>query len=278
MTFLNPFALFALAAASLPILFHFFAQRRSRRVEFTSLRFLEKLEKTSMRTVKLKQWLLLIIRTLLIICLVLAFSRPALRGYLGNFFGSSHANSTLVLLIDNSASMSRSDEHGELLKQAKEASTEIARLMEDGDEAAVIPMGSIEPGKQYPTFHTKSEVLKAIDEVKLSDRPAQLSDALSLASATLARSQNVNREVYLLSDGQKRNLLTSQDASGANDSARIKLFDEQAKVFHLELGAQANESASNLSLDSLKVVTTVFEPGRPVEFQAFVAEGSNNGF
>src|SRR6185312_11900837 len=99
MTFLNPFVLFGLAAASLPVLFHLFAQRRARKVEFSSLRFLQKLEKTSMRAVKVRQILLLIIRTLLVICIVMAFARPALRGYLGSFFGSSHANTSVVLLI-----------------------------------------------------------------------------------------------------------------------------------------------------------------------------------
>jgi hypothetical protein len=76
MTFLNPFFLFGLAASSLPVLFHLFARRRSRKVEFSSLRFLQKLEKTSMRAVKIRQLLLLIVRTLLIAALVLAFARP----------------------------------------------------------------------------------------------------------------------------------------------------------------------------------------------------------
>src|SRR5579871_3193963 len=102
MTFLNPFALFALVAASFPVLFHLFAQRRARRVEFSSIRFLKQLEKRSMRKVKLRQILLLILRTLLIAFLVLAFSRPALRGFLGGFFGASHANTTAVVLFDNS--------------------------------------------------------------------------------------------------------------------------------------------------------------------------------
>src|ERR1035437_6021941 len=132
MTFLNPFFLFGLAASSLPVLFHLFARKKSRRGEFSSLRFLRKLEKTSMRSVKIRQILLLIVRTLLITALVLAFARPALKGYLGSFFGSSHANTSMVLLIDNSASMSRSDDRGALLKQAKDAASEITKVLQIG--------------------------------------------------------------------------------------------------------------------------------------------------
>src|ERR1700733_1841241 len=146
MNFLNPLFLFGLAASSLPVLFHLFAKKRSRRVEFSSLRFLQKLEKTSMRAVKIRQLLLLIIRTLLVTAIVLAFARPALRGYLGSFFGSSHANTSMVFLLDNSASMSRSDERGELLKQSKDAASTIAGMLGAGDDATVIPLAAIERG------------------------------------------------------------------------------------------------------------------------------------
>jgi hypothetical protein len=206
MTFLNPFVLFGLAAASLPVLFHLFARRRSRRVEFSSLRFLQKLEKTSMRAVKLRQWLLLLIRTLLIACLVMAFARPALRGYLGSFFGASHANSSVVYLIDNSASMTRSDESGALLVQAKRSAQAIAGLMQQGDEATVIPLASLERGKEYTPLHTKQDVLRAIEDVRAADRPAELDDGLRVASAVLSRSVNVNKELYLLTDAKSRNL------------------------------------------------------------------------
>src|SRR5438128_696656 len=37
MTFLNPYVLFGLIAASFPVLFHLFAQRKARRVEFSSI-------------------------------------------------------------------------------------------------------------------------------------------------------------------------------------------------------------------------------------------------
>src|SRR5689334_4290742 len=132
MTFLNPLALFALAAASFPVLFHLFAQRKARRLEFSSIRFLKQLEKSSMRKVKLRQILLLILRTLLIAALVFAFSRPALRGTSASFLGSSHANTTAVILFDNSASMARRTANGSLFKQAQDAAMHVTEALEEG--------------------------------------------------------------------------------------------------------------------------------------------------
>ena len=41
MTFLNPLALFALAAAAIPLIIHLFNFRRPKRVYFSSLEFLK---------------------------------------------------------------------------------------------------------------------------------------------------------------------------------------------------------------------------------------------
>lgn len=279
MTFLNPLFLLGLAASALPVLFHLFARRKSRRVEFSSLRFLQKLEKTSMRAVKIRQLLLLIVRTLLVTAVVLAFARPALRGYLGGFFGSSHANSSMVLLIDNSASMSRSDDRGELLKQSKEAAAAVVGALGEGDEATVIPMASIELGKEYRPMHTRRDVLDAINQVHIAGRSATLPDGLRMASAVLAQSHNVNKEVYLFSDAQKRNLLEGaggQAGSSPTMSAAlrdtgkaIKLFDASTKLFTMTVGHGEQLNGRNLSLDSMRPVTTVFEPGRPITFEAW---------
>src|SRR5688572_11352763 len=132
MTFLNPFVLIGLVAASFPVLFHLFAQRRARRVEFSTLQFLKQLEKNSMRKIKLRQILLLILRTLLIIFLVGAFARPAMQGYLGGFPGTSSANSTMVFLIDNSASMGERTSGGSYFKQSTDAAIKLLDIYKDG--------------------------------------------------------------------------------------------------------------------------------------------------
>ena len=224
-----------------------------------------------MRKVKLRQILLLILRTLLIICLVMAFARPALRGYLGGFFGTSHANTTLVLLIDNSASMSRHDASGTYFKQATDAALEIANAVEDGDEAVIIPLASLERGKEYPPLHTLADIRNAISHLSLADAPARVEDGLRVASSVLAKSYNINKEIYLISDAQKRNY-AKETSLNKSDSAgsRLKLFDERTRLFISDIGEVDKSVGKNLSIDSLKAQTTIFEPGRPLEFEAYI--------
>jgi hypothetical protein len=109
MTFLNPLALFGLLAAALPILLHLLNLRKLRTVEFSTLAFLKELQKTRIRRLKLRQILLLILRTLLILLIVIAFSRPTLRGTLIGNLGT-HARTSAVFIIDDSYSMTASNE------------------------------------------------------------------------------------------------------------------------------------------------------------------------
>ncbi|MGH7731747.1 MAG: BatA domain-containing protein, partial [Candidatus Eiseniibacteriota bacterium] len=80
MSFLNPLFLFGLAAAAVPILIHLFTRKRPREMRFPSLEFLSEVNRSEIRRLRLRQWLLLLLRTLAVAALALAISRPALRG------------------------------------------------------------------------------------------------------------------------------------------------------------------------------------------------------
>jgi hypothetical protein len=256
-TFLNPYVLFGLIAASFPVLFHLFAQRRARRLEFSSVQFLKQLEKNSMRKIKLRQILL-----------------PALQGYLGGFPGTSSANSTMVFLMDNSASMSERVSGGSYFKRSTDAAIKLLDIYKEGDEVVIIPLAGFDKEKSYEPLHDKREIVKRLAEMQTADAEADLGAGLRLASAALARSLNINKEVFLFTDGQARNY-SLPDSSRSTDSSTIKLFDERTKFYTVLSGAEGTKQR-NLSIDSLKSITTIFEPGRQIEFEAFIRNTSSD--
>jgi hypothetical protein len=132
MTFLNPFILLGLAAAAIPLIIHLFNFRKPKRVDFSSLAFLKERQKTTMQRVRIKQWLLLLLRTLAIGCLVLAFARPTLTGGLGTALGG-RATTSIALVIDNSLSMTLRDVQGEYLEQARAIAGSIIDQKEPAD-------------------------------------------------------------------------------------------------------------------------------------------------
>src|SRR5437763_2208375 len=76
MSFLNPFLLFGSLALAIPILIHLVRREKSEINPFSSLMFLLKVPKRSIRQQKMKNLLLMALRLLILALLVGAFARP----------------------------------------------------------------------------------------------------------------------------------------------------------------------------------------------------------
>lgn len=103
MTFLNPLFLWFLPLTAIPVIIHLLAKRKSKLIDFPSLRFLKLLEQDALKKFNVKQLILLIIRTLMILFLILAFARPGL-DRMGGFNLKTGNVELLVIAIDNTAS------------------------------------------------------------------------------------------------------------------------------------------------------------------------------
>jgi hypothetical protein len=200
-TFLNGAFLFAALAALLPLLIHLISRRRVATVEFSSLRFLKELERKRIRRVRLRQILLLIVRSLIILAAALALARPTIKGVLGG--AGAHARTSVAIILDDSASMSRGGDGGDLLAEVVGAARDIAGLLDEGDQAflvtagapvrAVLPQGTFSP----------DVLLESLGAAEGRPVSTDYDRALDLASELLAASRNLNRELYLLGDLQR---------------------------------------------------------------------------
>lgn len=107
MSFLYPQFLYALFALSIPIIIHLFNFRKTKRVYFSNTRFLKKVKEASSSKRKLKHYLILASRLLMIFFLVMAFAQPFVPSKENLIAGTK----TLVYL-DNSLSMSNEVDEG----------------------------------------------------------------------------------------------------------------------------------------------------------------------
>ena len=270
MTFLNPLALFGLLAAALPILLHLLNLRKLRTVEFSTLTFLKELQKTRIRRLKLRQILLLILRTLLILLIVIAFSRPTLQGTLVGNLGS-HARTSAVFIIDDSYSMTVSNEQGELLKQAKQAAENINHLFTEGDEIYLVRLSSLStiPAERDVAMRDFGLLRKNIDEIGPSPIRRSLEDGLRTASKLLATTRNFNKEVYIFSDFQQGVL---SDGAGET-AAKEKLFPREVRFFFLPVIKRALQ---NFGVQSVTIPSSIFERDKPFVIQAQIGNFSDN--
>src|SRR6187551_3655432 len=101
MTFLYPSFLWALGVLSIPIIIHLFNFRKTTRVYFSNTRFLKNVKEATTAKRKLKHYLILVSRLLMLAFLILAFCQPIIPAQ------EQLSNSrNITFYLDNSQSMS----------------------------------------------------------------------------------------------------------------------------------------------------------------------------
>jgi Aerotolerance regulator N-terminal len=242
MIFLNPSILLGLFAASIPILIHILNFRKLQKVEFSTLSFLKELQKSKIKKIKIKQWLLLLLRTLIIIFLVLAFARPTLENV--SLAGTtSTAKSSTVFILDNSFSMSYVGDNGSNFNRSKKTVKSIIEQIENGDEF-IFPI-SID---SVLSTSNKEIAIKAIDDLNINFLSESTIEKLNIAISHLRKSQNINKEIFLFSDLQS----STFDIKNNTDSLKIEFAKNGIKfyLFDMSLENTGNYSVSNLNLEN----------------------------
>jgi hypothetical protein len=263
MTFLNAALLFALTLGLLPILIHLLTRQRLKRIPFPTLRFLKELQRQRMRQLKLHQLLLLILRTLAIIALVLAIARPVLRSAPGILPGV-HARTSVILVMDRSASMGTETPEGTRFREATARAQEVLSLLEEGDEAQII-WADAEPVAFPPNPTGQFRVMReAVSEMHVTNGGSDLAKALQLAKTSILQSKNLHREVYVLSD-----FSVSAWPEGLPNGP---LFPPDVKLFLLPVD---DRHARNVGITDVQVLSRLITPGRPVELQVTLKNGSD---
>ncbi|HRK04580.1 MAG TPA: BatA and WFA domain-containing protein [Chlorobiota bacterium] len=265
MNLLNPLALFGLLAAGIPLLLHLLNLRKLRVVEFSSLRFLHELQQTRVRRLRLQQILLLILRTLIIVFAVLAFARPTVPGKLPLL--ASAQRSSVVILVDNSASMEASDGRGQRFTQAQQAVRSIIDGLKDGDEVVVVPMAGLDRRQDAAFTRTFAVAKETLDKIRPTDDRADVVRALHVTDGLLREAVHAHREVFIVSDLQSSSF-TRIDGDSTTP------LREKASVYLVRIGEGVAGLERNLSIDSVAVLTSLVRSDRPVEIEAFVRNGS----
>ena len=222
-SFLYPTLLWALLAVAIPILIHLFSRQRVKKIDFSSLIFLKSLEKTRLRAIKIKSLILLLISSLIILFVVLAFARPSARTGFASKLGAK-AKSSLLFLIDNSYRMGYETKKGSLLSLTLKKGEELLKICQEGDELYLVTYNS-EPQVflSYPTFDS-SLISRAILETELTFKPADLDKGLNAGFDLLAQSKNENKEIYLFTELKDRELPFLQKWNKIFKDKGIKLF------------------------------------------------------
>ncbi len=247
MIFVNPLVLIGLIAAVLPLLVHLFNFRRPKRLEYSSLALLQSIQRVAVQRVRIRNWLLLLLRTLALCALVFMFARPTLVGSSSmQFLGRS--NVSAVLAIDGSLSMMQRDAEGTRLEQAKAMAQSI--------------VGAASPGDELFIMRTDEEQMDAANDLtELPPTYATIAATSVIRQAAELLNQeatHLNRVIYYVGDLQESTL---------TDSVQTPL-KEGVRVMLIPVGGM--EVRANVGITDVRIVSRIVDPGTPVAVEATV--------
>ncbi|YCM42590.1 BatA domain-containing protein [Verrucomicrobiaceae bacterium 227] len=204
-----------LVLAALPFLIHWLSRRSPKRFYFSSLDDLKKSLAGRSRLFKWRHFFFLLIRSLALIALVLAFLKPVIGLKDQNTNGRRH----VILLIDQSLSMAHKDDNTSTWKRAQLESSKILRSLDPLDRMIPILVGRT-PEAGFSQFsHNITAAESFINEARPQAMPADFKAANLMASQLAAKADGPVDFIYL-SDFQRKNWASVQ-FKGLPDNANL---------------------------------------------------------
>jgi Aerotolerance regulator N-terminal len=219
MQFKHPEILYFLFLLFIPILVHLFQLRRFKKEYFTNVQFLKELSIQTRKSSKIKKWLLLATRLLLLAFLILAFAQPFFKSK-----DSKNANNEMYIILDNSFSMQAKGQKGELLKRA------VQELLEETPEN--IQFSLITNNETFWNSDIKS-LQKDLQNLKYSATPFVLDN---LMAKIKVRKSAFNKDIVVITD-----------AVGLEEKQTKSLNKDYNTYFIIPKAEQKN----NISIDSV---------------------------
>ena len=256
MTFLSPSILWGMLAITIPIIIHLISLRHTRDTEFSTLRFIKSLKHETIRHLRIKQWLLVLLRTITILCLILMFSRPLITGTLTSKLAGD-IESRAVIVVDNSASMAVHTDDGTLLDRAKSSLPAILKGLEGRTTVELYQTnpprklfsGSQEEGRSIMTR------VKGIEQTNMTDNLWTMIDSV----LQMVEASEPNRECFIISDFQSAPSFTIDSLNPNSDWKYYCIL--QPKV------------ENNISISEVSILSQIKLPNHLVKLNTRVGNG-----
>ena len=205
-----------LAAAAAPWLIHLLSRRKYRETAWAAMDFLLAAVKRRTRRIRIEQWLLLLVRTLVIAVLVTAVAEPYLEHAVPVF--SPNGNTHRVLVIDSSYSMAYKATDRTRFEQAKQWAARVVEQSAEGDGFTLVQMASPPRVIVATPSLEKEPIRQEIQNLELlhtgADLAATLAEVRKVLDTARRDSPRLTRhEVYFFSDLQRGTWMPATDAA-----------------------------------------------------------------
>lgn len=264
MPFLAPLLLFGAAFAAAPIIIHLLNRRQFKLVEWAPMEYLKLTLRTNRRRLQLEQWILLAIRTLLILILIFAVARPFLSGNAAAAWLSLGGRTSRVILIDDSLSMGLTAAGESSFERSSEQAATLIESIGTQDNLTVATTSAITRPMSRDAAMTQGEATDLAGQVRQLE-PVESANNWAATLAELADllegTANSSKEVRIFTDQRA----AGWSADAAEQAAKLEAMGVRVVIVKVGQGSQGNASLSELS-----PTTGVALANTPIEFVATI--------
>jgi hypothetical protein len=250
-TFINASILAFTVAIAIPIFIHLFNKQRKKKIKFSSIRFLQLLENQRLKQIKIYDYLLILLRTLVLLTLILAFARPTFTSK--PVFSQQSARTTSVIILDSGINMRRYDDLGNRYLRAQSTLKRLLDRFNPEDKIFIIQ--STYPDQFLNEFSDLTETNGSFSHGKWSR-------AFTETRKIFKDFPNFNQELHIVSDFQFK--------ENAFDSLYTQ--DPDIRISLLKIGSQI---VSNFSIDTLEIKNQIFEVNKPIQIETRIINSKN---
>ena len=248
------------ALAALPVILHLFMKQTPKHLIFPALRLIRERQKKSKKRLKVKNWLLLLARMMLLALMALALARPTLNSETA--LGDQEVPTALALVFDTSLSMQYTEKGNDRLKEAKLRAAEILkRTTEDSEVFVVDSAGSVNLMAVSP-----GSALKQIDGLKLRAANRPLNAPVVQASAAVAASNLGRREVYVLTDLAS----SAWDLGSTRTTQELEALRKGKKAVKTYILKLTPKEVRNVAVVAAEPASSVAAEGEPMEIRVTI--------
>jgi hypothetical protein len=256
--FVNPAMFLGALLLALPLVIHLLTRRTPVLVTFPTLRFLVQATANQSRLFRVRHYLLMLIRTLVILLLLAAFLRPYLTEGTLAATTQPDGGTAAIVIVDASLSMGYAGRGISPFARAVSAAEAILGDLGPNDLANVVYAGAQPHAVFDEPSPNRAQLRSGLADYRPTQSRADLDAAIALALEQLDAHAGRNREIHFLSDFQRTNW-------AAVDFAAIP---ETVKTV---LVSTAEDNPSNLAITSIRLRPASPAVGESVELVCSVA-------
>ncbi|MDR0871083.1 MAG: BatA domain-containing protein, partial [Planctomycetaceae bacterium] len=204
-----------------PLFIHLIHRQNLREMPFPTLRFIRISEQKTRNKRRIQDLFLMLMRMAVLLLIAVGLAHPTIR-HLSGLWGG--AQTSAVLIVDNSASMAEIDGNVPRINTALEQAEKILDQLGSGDGTAII----IPCGRAFPEngqlFNGQDKVRKVLRDTKVSFEKANLTGAVQQAKMILEKANTPSKLIFVISDQQEISWQGQQNEPAKAVSGKIPLI------------------------------------------------------